>query len=58
MKISNILIYCAFNICLLFAFLTEVIDNNTYFICMSIMLSAYLIGTEIGDKNIISQHYS
>ncbi len=51
MKISNLLIYGVFVICLLFALLDKAIDNNTYFVCISIMISTYIIGTEIENKN-------
>ena len=51
MKISNLLIYGVFIICLLLALLDKAIDNNTYFMCISIMISTYIIGTEIENKN-------
>lgn len=51
MKIVNLLIYGVFVICLLLALLDKAIDNNTYFICISIMISAFLICSEIESKN-------
>lgn len=51
MKTSNLIVYCICLIALLFAILGKAIDNNTYFICISIMISACIISTEIKDKN-------
>lgn len=51
MKISNLIVYCAYLIVLLFVILDKTIDNNTYFICVTIMIGVYIISTEIKDKN-------
>ena len=51
MKIVNLLIYGVFVICLFLALLDKAIDNNTYFICISIMISAFLICSEIENKS-------
>lgn len=47
MKTSNIIVYSILIICLLLALVDKTIDNNTYFICIFIVISAYIIATEI-----------
>lgn len=52
MKLSNLIIYCISLILLMFVLTNKTIDNNTYVICVCIMINAYMISTEIKDKKL------